>query len=186
MKAAGILITLLFAISPLPAQVLMTRDEALTQVFPDSQNVTRHTIFLNDSQVDRIQKRAHTKLESRIMTYYTDSATKKTATFVFFEKNRVRTKDEIFMVVVNADGTVKYIEMLAFYEPFDYFPMARWLKLFIDKPLTKKLWPNRDINNITGATLTAHAITFGVRKILAIYDIAIRPPEWSRNVILER
>ena len=155
-------------------QLLMTQEDALKSIFPDSQKVTRHTIFLEDDQVEKIQNLARFKLESKIVSYYTDADGKNAPTaFVFFEKSTVRTKDAIFMVVLNPDGTTRLIKMLAFYEPFDYMPIPRWFKLFNNREFDSSLWPDRGIDTITGATLTVHAVTFGVRKILATYIVAI-------------
>ena len=159
----------------------MTQNEALKLAFPDSAKVVRQTLFLDDEQVEQIQKRARTKLDSKIITYYTDAVGSRATAFAFFEKNTIRTKDEILMIVLNADGTVKFIEMLAFYEPFDYLPIPKWFGLFQKKALTDKLWPNHDIHNITGATLTVQAATLGVRKILALYEVAIRQKK-EKNV----
>jgi hypothetical protein len=77
------------------------------------------------------------------------------------------------MVVINPDSTVRYAEILAFYEPLDYLPAPNWLELFRSKPLKDNLWPRRDIHNITGATLTVQALTQGVRKMLAIFQVAV-------------
>lgn len=159
---------------PAQAQLLMTQEQALQQTFPPGTRIKRHTLFLHDEQVEQIQKRARAALASKLVTYYSDSSGA-APQLVFFEKNTVRTRDEIFMVVIDRSGQVQRIEMLAFYEPFDYLPPPRWLALFRGKPLSDKLWPQQEIHNITGATLTARAVTLGVRRILAVFELAIKP-----------
>lgn len=159
---------------PAQAQLLMTQEQALQQAFPPGTRIKRHTLFLNDEQVEQIQRRARAALASKLVTYYSDSSGA-APQLVFFEKNTVRTRDEIFMVIIDRSGQVQRIEMLAFYEPLDYLPPPRWLALFRGKPLSDKLWPQQEIHNITGATLTARAVTLGVRRILATFELAIKP-----------
>lgn len=155
------------------AQVFKTQKEALKQAFPDGYTITRKVLFLTDEQVDKIQKLAKSKVESKLVTYYVGSEEDTTVGYAFFETKIVRTKPVTFMLVVNPNGTIRYVDILAFYEPLDYIPTSKWLDLFKAKILNDNLWPRRDIHHITGATLTVQAITQEVRKILAIYQIAI-------------
>ncbi len=160
-------------------QVFKTQKQALQQAFSESDSITRKVLFLTDDQVEKIQKLARARVESKIVTYYVGSRADSVLGYAFFETNIVRTKPATFMVVVNPDSTIKYIDILAFYEPMDYFPTSNWLDLFKNRILNPNLWPKRDIHNITGATLTVRAITQGVRKILAIFEVAV-PKEESR------
>lgn len=155
------------------AQVFCTQTEALARAFPNAQKIQRRTLFLSEEQVQTIAKLAQTPVESKLVTYYVDSTAAGPTGFAFFDKGMVRTKEEVLMIVLNPDGSVRTVEMLAFYEPLDYLPPPRWLKLFQTKFLNDNLWPNRDIHAITGATLSVRAATFSVRKILATYQIAI-------------
>ena len=152
-------------------QVFKTQSDVLQEAFPRNSRVERKVIFLTDEQITNIEKRAKAKLETKLITYYVGSVDDSTIGYAFFETNVVRTKPETFVVILKPDGSIKSVEILAFYEPLDYLPTPRWLRLFNDKILSDSLWPKRDIHNITGATLTVQAITQGVRKTLAIYGI---------------
>lgn len=163
--------------SGLWAQVFKTQQEALKQAFPEKATITRKVIFLNDKQVKEIEKLAKTRVESKIVTYYVGSKADSILGYAFFDTRVVRTKPAMYMVVVNPDSSVKYVEILAFYEPFDYLPRKNWFKLFNHKSLSPGLWPNRGIHAITGATLSVRALTLGVRKILAIFQIAVAKEE---------
>ena len=63
--------------------------------------------------------------------------------------------------------------VLAFYEPLDYLPNERWLKQFDQVSLTPDLRVGGRIAGITGATLTARAMTESVRKVLSLYQVLI-------------
>ena len=171
----GIICSTLFTLSiqSSHAQVFKTQHKALQEAFPNSDSIERKTLFLTDEQVNQIQRLAKAKLESKIVTFYVGEKADSITGYAFFETNIVRTKPETFIVVSDKKARVKYVEVLAFYEPLDYLPTSNWFALFADKILSDKLWPKRDIHNITGATLSVQAITQGVRKILAIYEVAI-------------
>jgi len=153
----------------------------LRQAFPESARVSRKAVFLTNDQVAHIQENAKTKLESKVVTYYTGSENDSVLGYAYFESGIVRTKPATYMVVLDSDGEVKYVEILAFYEPLDYLPAPNWLALFEGAILKTGLWPGRDIHNITGATLTTRAITLGVRKILAIHETIVQQKERAIN-----
>lgn len=154
------------------AQVFKSQESALEEAFTNADTVLRKTLFLTDEQIIRIQKKAKAPIESKLVTYYKGRNDTSTL-YAFFETHIVRTKPETFMIIVDENGKIRYVDLLAFYEPMDYLPTPKWFQLFNGKSLDNKLWPKRDIDTITGATLSVQAMTQGVRKILAIYEVGI-------------
>ena len=59
--------------------------------------------------------------------------------------------------------------MLSFNEPEDYLPPPRWLDQFDGKALSKDLKPGLAVPNLSGATLTARAVSAAVRRTLALH-----------------
>jgi hypothetical protein len=155
------------------AQVYLTKDEALKVYFPNASSIERKNLFLTDQQVERIQAQAKARVDSKIVTYYVARGTKGIEGHAFFETRIVRTMPETFMVVINPEASVHAVELLAFYEPEDYLPPKRWLRLFEGKTLQSDLWLKRGVQNIVGATLSAQGITEGVRRVLATFEIAV-------------
>ena len=152
------------------SQVLMTTEAALELFFPGL-TVERRTLFLDEHQQATVQSRAKAVVESRIITYYVARRQEDIEGYAFLETNTVRTMPETFLVVVRPDSTVAGVEILAFHEPTDYLPGARWLSSFIGQQLSDRLWVKREIPNITGATLSSQAITRGVRKAMALFEL---------------
>lgn len=161
------IVILLLFVRIAEAQVYLTKNEALSLYL--GHDYTRTTIFLNDSQIKEIQSRSKAKVESKIVTYYHSEKG-----IAFFETRTVRTMPATFIVVISRDSTILAVEMLAFYEPEDYLPSKRWLTTFSTKRLSDDLWLKRGIINVSGATMSAHAITESIRKFLATYEIAIQ------------
>jgi hypothetical protein len=162
------------AARPAGAEVFMTREQALAEAFPNA-TLERRAIVLDARQSAAVQKRAGAKLESRVAGAYVATRGDSLLGTAFFDSRRIRTMPGTFMIVIAPDTTVARVEMLAFHEPPDYRPPARWLGLFRGRPLSNRLWPKREIRNLSGASLTAYAVTESVRLSLALYEIVVAP-----------
>lgn len=156
---------------------MMKQEEALRLAFSGEQAIERQTLFLTEKQAEDIQKLSRSLVESKLVVYYRSRAAGKVTGYAFFETAIVRTKPATLMVAVNSDSSLRRVEVLSFYEPLDYLPAPRWLSLFRNKTLGDGLWPRRDIHHVTGATLTTRAITLAVRRMLAIYVVAVPKEE---------
>lgn len=168
-NAFWILISLVF--TPVHAQVYLTKDEALRLYFPNETKVNRKTIFLSDDQLQQIQSRARAKVDSKILTYYEYIEDGKLQAVAFFETQTVRTHPATYMILLNSDGSVKAVDMLAFFEPEDYLPPKRWFAQFTRKTLNDDIHTKRGIPNVAGATLSAQAVTESVRKYMTIFEL---------------
>ncbi len=71
---------------------------------------------------------------------------------------------------INANGTVKQIEIMEYKESYGYEVRdAAWRAQFVGKSVASPLQLNVDIRNISGATLSSKHITDGVKRILQKY-----------------
>jgi len=157
---------------PAAAAVLMTQAQALAQAFPGAR-VERRAFVLTEAQTAAIQARAKAKAGSRLVTAYLAWHGGALAGAAFFDTREVRTMPGTFMIVVAPDTTVARVDVLAFFEPSEYRPPARWLGLFGGRRLDDGLWPRRDIRNLSGATLSSRAVTEAVRLALASYEVLV-------------
>lgn len=168
-----ILVIVLLLTTPISAKVYINKEDALKIAFPETERVERKTIFLTGEEVGKIEALSKTRLESKIFTYYAGIVDAGVAGYAFLGSHIVRTKPVVYMVVINPDGRLKYVEILAFYEPEEHLPSARWFDQFKGKVLDNNLWPKRGISAVSGATLSVNEITAEVRKILSIFEIKI-------------
>ena len=75
------------------------------------------------------------------------------------------------MIVVDPRGHVERVETVSFREPPEYEAPEGWLAQFLGRPLDDELSLRGDIAPMTGATLTANAVTHAVRRTLALHQI---------------
>ncbi len=156
------------------AQTLLTQDEALELAFPAPIEVERRTAYLSDHQLDRARDLAGdgVELDQAIITYYVGVGKDGAATGVaYFDVHRVRTKNEVVMVVVDPDARIRRVDVLRFAEPPEYRAPTGWLRQLEGRPLDEGLSVRSGIRNLTGATLTARALTRAARRILALHTV---------------
>lgn len=157
------------AAGPVAAKVFLSVDEALHLAFRDCA-IERQTVFLTAAQRARAQQLAGGEIKSALVNPYRASRDGKPAGTAYFDTHIVRTLPETLMVVIDPQGKVARIEVLAFAEPEDYLPPGRWYGQFMGQGLSGELALGRHIRGVTGASLTARATTDAVRRVLALHQ----------------
>ncbi|MGH7531153.1 MAG: FMN-binding protein [Gemmatimonadales bacterium] len=82
----------------------------------------------------------------------------------------VRGKDQpiTFLVAIDGAARLRDIDILVYREPYGgEVAYEAWRRQFRGKSSTDRLEVGRDIRNISGATISVHAVTQGVRRALA-------------------
>ena len=95
----------------------------------------------------------------------------------WFFVDRVIGKSELitYAVALDAAGAVKSIEILDYRETHGAeVRLAAWRRQFVGKTSQDAVDLNRDIKNISGATLSSRHVTEGVHRLLQVYDHALR------------
>jgi FMN-binding domain len=88
----------------------------------------------------------------------------------FAQVRNVKGKDQpiTFLVAVDTANALKDVDVLVYREPYGgevaYEP---WRKQFRGKTSSAPLVVGKDIRNVSGATISSHSVTLGVRKALA-------------------
>lgn len=78
-------------------------------------------------------------------------------------------------VGINANGTVKQVEIMQYNESYGYeVRNAAWRAQFVGKSVSSPLQLNGDIKNISGATLSSKHITDGIKGILEKYASSLK------------
>lgn len=81
----------------------------------------------------------------------------------------------VYAIGLNADGSVRQIEILDYRETYGHeIRNKNWRQQFVGKTSASSLKLDRDIKNISGATLSCRHIADGVKRLLALYDICLK------------
>ncbi|MCK5407118.1 MAG: FMN-binding protein [Candidatus Krumholzibacteria bacterium] len=160
---------------PARTEVFHSRESALRLAFPGADSVGKQEMFLSSEEAAEAEKLARVELPSRLVTMYVGYKDGDVLGYAFIETHPVRSLPETILIVIDPDGRTRGVHMLAFHEPPEYAPSVRWLEQFRETPLTDELSLRGDVAAITGATLTATAITAAVRRTLAVFWVEVGP-----------
>jgi hypothetical protein len=172
LPVAACLLGCLAVASPLRSEVLVTQEEALELAFPGAE-VKRRTAYLDESQMEEARRRAGpgVPVSTALVPHYVASRDGEPIGVAYFDTHPVRTEAATVMVLVEPDGRIRRLEMIAFDEPRDYLPRPAWLDQFRRQSLDLDLALNRRIRPMTGATLTARSLTAAARRVLALHAV---------------
>lgn len=153
---------------PAHALVYLSVDQAQQLMF-GQQSLTAVPVQLTPAQVAAIEQRSGVKVYAGVLR-----AWKAEDGGWFFTDAVVGKHDLInYALALTAQGTVRQLEILEYREAYGgEIRNARWRAQFNGKQASDPVQVGRDIQNISGATLSSQHVTDGVRRVLATYDIA--------------
>ncbi len=162
-------LALIFLAAPLLA-AFPSAQEALSLAFPGAQ-LTRREYFLTEPQGRQVRDLAGTELSGLWVVAYEARRDGKLKGVGFFDTHRVRTLNETVLVAISAEGHIQRVEVVAFKEPLEYTAKAAWIKQFEERKLDAELSQKKAIRPLSGATLTANAMTDAARRSLALHRV---------------
>ncbi|HYZ73042.1 MAG TPA: FMN-binding protein [Chthoniobacterales bacterium] len=152
------------------ANTYLTVEQAQQTIFPGA-SFTPVPKTLTPDQQKTIESRARVGVRSRDLKVW------KVSNGGWFIVDQVLGKHEYitYALGLTATGAVKQIEILDYRETYGYQVRDEsWRQQFVGKTAESPLNLDRDIRNISGATLSSRHITDGVRRLLVTYDVALR------------
>jgi len=177
---AACLILIIFSMGPLPAAlgqegIFLKEEEAPKAVFPDATSFSRKVIPSSAELKDKIKQRmgkTPTSLwEDSYVTFVAHKGEAMLGYAVIVEeigKHRPIT----FVVGVGTDHKIKDVALMAYREAYGgEVRDRRFLQQYKGKELKDPLVPYRDIQNISGATLSVEATGRAGKKALALVEI---------------
>lgn len=156
--------------APAQGKVFLTTKEALSLAFPKCK-VERTKYVLDDVLKAKATKLAGHKPRRSMVYAYEARKDGKLVGTAYFDRHRVRSKQELVMIVVDTESKVRRIEVIAFEEPTDYLPRGSFYAQFLGRGLDARLDTKRDIVGVGGSTLTVNATIEAVRRILAAHMV---------------
>lgn len=156
-------------VSPAHATVYLSLEHAQALMFPGA-SFTPDFRMLTREQVSAVEKASGVNVRSRDLHIW------RVSTGGWFIADEVVGKHEFipFALALDADGAVKSVEILEYRESYgSEVRNPAWREQFTGKRHGAPLRLTKDIQNISGATLSSRHITDGINRLLATYAIAI-------------
>ena len=176
---ARVILSLLF-VTLSTSKALAERYLSLAEVqrvcFPQADQFEAQTIRLTAEESKAIEKKSGAKVRAQESQVWL--ARKGTNLLGLLLLDHVFGKHEVieYAVGVSPVGTVQQVEILEYREHYGgEIRNAKWREQFKGKTSTSKLKLNEDIYNISGATISCRNVTDGVRRVLATFELVVRP-----------
>ena len=169
-----LILLLLISSNLLLSKILIRPDEAMRIHFGKNIEISKKNILLVKEEINLAQKLAQRRIKDRIFRIYIAKRDNNIVGYGVIHTSKVRTKDETAIYLIDSEQKLKAIEIIAFYEPPEYLPSKNWLKQFEGTTTENRLKIKQDIRAISGATLSARAITDSAKVALSILKVAIK------------
>ncbi len=172
MKSLQKLVGLLVALLPITcfATIHVSLEEIQSHIFPN-QKLTLMPVNVSDAVREKMQDISSVRQKFKTDNIY---HTEKGGWLVVDE---VVGKHEMikYAVGINADGSVKQIEVMDYVESYGYeVADNKWRQQFVGKTSTDPIKLKKDIDGISGATLSAKHISDGVKRVMVMYDMVLK------------
>jgi len=150
-------------------QVLLTNEQAFEIAFPGSDQVKREKTWVKDEQRLAIGEICQQTIEDRRFNFYVGKKGSQVLGYALIDHMIGKSFPITFITILNVDGTVRDVEIMVYREPRGWeVKYESFLKQFFGRNAQSDY---REINSITGATLSVRAITRGVSKAAAAYKV---------------
>lgn len=157
-------------VAPAYATVYLSPEQAQEAIFPGVK-LTPRLVILTATQAQAIEQRCGIPVVGRILHTWQGPAGE------LFILDAVIGKHELisYAVGITAPGVVKQVEILEYRESYGQeVRNPAWRGQFVGKTAGDAVTVDQDIKNISGATLSSHHVTEGVKRLLATYGVVFR------------
>ncbi len=174
---AGMLAALgLLVLKPFPAggAVYMTAEEALRQILPEGREFIRETVTLTNEQKAWISELLGKQIKETAYTFYRGTGSDPAVTIGHAVVLNVIGKERpiTFMIGISPQARIIGLEVLVYRESQgSEIRSKRFMKQFIGKTVEAPLKLGRDIDGISGATLSSRSTAYAVKKALALTQV---------------
>lgn len=159
---------------PVSATVYLTIQSAQHAMFPGSAFVSHPLAFTQEQRRAIAKASGVGSFESVQRVWDVRSGNMRVGWFIV---DRVLGKHEMitYAVALTPDGTVKRVEILEYRETYGgEVRNPAWRQQFVGKRFGSAVQLDKDIKNISGATLSSRHVTDGVRRLLVTYQLLLR------------
>lgn len=147
------------------AEVFFTTRALLSDQFKRSERVTFVEVRPTHEQLQRIEQALGRKLPKAAYTFYVATTGGKVDGYALFDEERGQHEPISFATFFDAEGRVARVEVVAYREPYgDGIREERFRRQFVGKSGSAGFAPDRDIDAVSGATISSRSMCIGVQR----------------------
>ncbi len=152
-------------------EVFMSEEEAVKIMLPTSAQIRKEVIRLTQEKKNAIQERIGWKFPENSFEVYIGESGDTIDGYAMVHETIGKYKHMTYMVGVDQTGACSDVELLVFRESRgSEVGRKRFNYQYVGKTVFDPIRINRDIINISGATMSVRSISAGVKRVLVLVD----------------
>ena len=153
------------------AEIFLNEEEALGLMFPKSQRIRKDSLRLSPDQKALVESRIGWRFPEESFDVYIGETGATVDGYAMVQNTIGKHKAMTYMVGVDKKGHVSNVELLVFREARgSEVRTKRFNVQYEGKTVLDPVRINRDIINISGATMSVRPMTAGVKRVLVLID----------------
>lgn len=153
------------------AEVFMSEEEAVKLMFPKSERIKKELLKVSAEKKAVIEERIGWKFPEEAFEVYIGETGAQIDGYALVQNTIGKHKPMTYMVGVDARGRVSNVELLVFREARgSEVRTKRFNVQYEGKTVLDPVRINKDIINISGATMSVRSISAGVKRVLVLVD----------------
>ncbi len=153
------------------AEVYMSEDEGVKIMLPKSERVRKDVIRLTPEKKSQIEERIGWKFPEQEFEVYIGETGTRVDGYAMVQNTIGKHKPMTYMVGVDGQGSISDIELLVFREARgSEVRQKRFNAQYEGKTVLDPVRINKDIINISGATMSVRSMSAGIKRVLVLVD----------------
>ena len=153
------------------AEVFLTEEDALKLMFPQSERIRKEVLKLSSEKKLQIEERIGWKFPEESFEVYVGETGTQINGYALVQNTIGKHKPMTYMVGVDNIGRVLNVELLVFREARGSEVRTKCFNVqYEGKTASDPVRLNKDIINISGATMSVRSMTAGIKRVLVLVD----------------
>ena len=167
------------------AEVFLTEEEAVKLMFPNSERIRKELLRVPTDKKMMIEERIGWKFPEDAFEVYIGETGTQVDGYALVQNTIGKHKPMTYMVGVDAHGRVSNVELLVFREARgSEVRTKRFNVQYEGKTASDPVRLNKDIINISGATMSVRSMTAGIKRVLVLVDeFYLKPAGLGSNTV---
>jgi len=166
----------------------MTEEEAVKTILPKSQRIHKEMIRLTPEKKELIEQRIGWKFPEESFDLYIGETGDKIDGYAMIHNTIGKYKHMTYMVGVDPNGTCTDVELLVFRDAKgSEVGKKRFNSQYDGRTVSDPIRINKDIINISGATMSVRSMSAGVKRVLVLVDeFYLKPAGLGSDTVASR
>ena len=167
-------------------EIYFSEEEAAKVMFPDSEKIRRETLMLTDEQKAFVEQVIGWKFPETSFDVFIGETHGDIDGYAVIQNTIGKHRPITYMVAVDSAGEVTNFEVLVYREARgNEIATKRFNYQYQGKTIEDPVRLNRDIINITGATMSVRSASAGVKRVLVLVnEFYLKPRGLGTNVMI--